>query len=188
MSDSFCALCQSPIGSSEETSCCPECGAIYHEECHAENGGCGTYGCPRVPPPSTQAVAVAPPSVWGRETKPCPGCGKEIRAAAIRCRHCGTIFGSAEAMTGEELGEARARQARLRTLRRNAVAAFVGGVVPCTAPIILIGGSLFFFVNRSFFRKLPPAHRVLVVLGLSVSGLWVVLGAAVMLFSKGSRP
>jgi hypothetical protein len=185
MSDFLCALCQSPIGASEETARCPECGTIYHRECHDENQGCGLYGCSRVPPPIAQAGVALPATVWGREMKPCPSCGKEIRAAALRCRHCQTVFTGIEPMTGGEFVEAQARQSRVARLRRTIVVMFFGGVFPCTAPLILIVCSALLVSNRSLVRRLPPVYRVLAILALSVSGLWVILGVVVLLFSKG---
>lgn len=47
-STTLCAGCRSPILPGESTHVCDECGAAQHAECHAELGGCATYGCSRV--------------------------------------------------------------------------------------------------------------------------------------------
>jgi len=45
----LCAICQSAIGEGDVRTACPGCGAPYHAECWAENGGCAVYGCECVP-------------------------------------------------------------------------------------------------------------------------------------------
>ena len=95
MPETLCAICQSPLGNESELVSCPECQAPYHAECWQENGGCAVYGCSQVPPTEHRQNIEIPVSYWGREKKPCPVCGTEILAAALRCRNCGTTFESA---------------------------------------------------------------------------------------------
>lgn len=43
-----CAACHTTIEPSDRMHVCSECGAQMHESCHAELGGCATYGCSKV--------------------------------------------------------------------------------------------------------------------------------------------
>ena len=52
-----CCLCHAATLAEERVESCSECGAIYHVDCFDENGGCGTYGCSRVPQEAKQAAA-----------------------------------------------------------------------------------------------------------------------------------
>jgi hypothetical protein len=184
MSDQFCALCQSDLGEDEPVSRCPECGAAYHRDCHAENGGCGNYGCSLVPAPAAQGVATAP-TVWGRETKRCPGCDREIRAAAVRCRHCGASFGSVESISPEAFQQQAERDGKVAHLRRWAAAGFLAGAIPCVSPFVLVIGIPLTLSNRALIRRLPPLYRFLGAAGFGLAFLWVLIGIAVLALSGG---
>jgi hypothetical protein len=43
-----CGVCHGAIAPLEQTTRCPECGAVFHVECWTENGGCSVYGCSQV--------------------------------------------------------------------------------------------------------------------------------------------
>src|SRR5881628_1791839 len=43
-----CAICQSSIYPTEQTTACPKCGLVFHAECWQENMGCAAYGCEQV--------------------------------------------------------------------------------------------------------------------------------------------
>jgi hypothetical protein len=43
-----CAACHTSIEPTERLHTCDECGAQMHYSCHAELGGCATYGCSKV--------------------------------------------------------------------------------------------------------------------------------------------
>lgn len=184
MSERLCALCQSAIGSEDPTSACPECGVTYHHDCHRENGGCGNYGCSRVPA-QVAAPLAGPPTVWGRETKACPVCGREIRAAALRCRHCGAGFSSVESMAVEayRVGEASAPGAA--GLRVRAGACFLGGAIPILAPVVLLVGITLLVRDRALYRRLPPFYRFLGGAGLSLAAIWVLVGILTLAMSAG---
>lgn len=46
--ETTCGACQSPIGSNEPMTSCPECGVSFHANCWVENRGCSSYGCKQV--------------------------------------------------------------------------------------------------------------------------------------------
>ncbi|HEX9048616.1 MAG TPA: RING finger protein, partial [Verrucomicrobiae bacterium] len=130
-----CAICLSPIQAGEAQADCPACHAVYHAECWSENGGCAAYGCPQVPQVEKRQNIEIPVSYWGQENKQCPNCGREILAAAVRCRHCGTVFQSARPQEAGEFQQRAALSQRLPALRRTIVILFVVCVLTCLAPI-----------------------------------------------------
>lgn len=182
MNDIFCSLCQSSIAPGEATSTCPECGVVYHADCHGEVGGCGNYGCSLVPAPAAQAASV-PATIWGRETKTCPACAREVRAAAVRCRHCGATFGTVEAQSPEEFHQRNERSVRIQTLRRHATVLFLGGVIPFAFPLVLAVGVPVVLKNRTQIRRLPPIYRFLGAAGIGLASVWLLLSVAVLLIS-----
>src|SRR6266850_7273377 len=114
----FCTICQSAIALEEPKTECPGCHAIYHSDCWPENSGCAVYGCSQVPQVEQRKSIEIPVSYWGQENKPCPSCGKEILAAAVRCRHCGTTFESAQPVDAAAFAARARAEARLPALRR----------------------------------------------------------------------
>src|SRR5689334_2486971 len=90
-----CPYCLSAFADGDEVETCPGCRAGYHRGCWQENGGCAVYGCAHVPAVESRRAIEVPMSYWGQENKPCPSCGQQILAAAVRCRHCGATFASA---------------------------------------------------------------------------------------------
>lgn len=61
--DTICGACQSPIGTLEPTTTCPDCGVAFHADCWTENRGCSSYGCKQVgilAPPATSADSATP--------------------------------------------------------------------------------------------------------------------------------
>ncbi len=43
-----CSICLSKVMNTDEQHVCESCGAVYHDECWAENCGCAAYGCKQV--------------------------------------------------------------------------------------------------------------------------------------------
>jgi predicted amidophosphoribosyltransferase len=179
-----CAVCQSMIAAGESTAACPACGAPYHPECWEYNGGCGVYGCHAAPATDKRGSLEVPAGYWGQENKPCPVCQQEILAAALRCRHCGAMFESAQPEDGSSY-RARSRQTdRLPALRRASIGLFVLGILPCTAPLAAIIGGVWFARNRSDIAALPAMHGAMCRLGLGVAaGQTLLLIVASILFA-----
>lgn len=173
---SFCAICQTGIAAGEQAGCCPACASPFHDECWAENGGCASYGCQHMPETIKEVDPVAPQSYWGAEEKACPKCGQQIKVAALRCRHCGTVFDTSDPMNEQEWRRKQTEAPQLDAARQAAVALFVLGVLPCTAPLCLLGGGLWYRSHRELVARLPGTHRVLLLVGLGSS----VLSSAVL--------
>src|SRR6266567_8056923 len=145
----MCGYCQSPIdGTEAEPARCPACSALYHAECWSENRGCAVYGCTAAPEIEVRQPIEIPVSYWGQENKPCPACGREILAAAVRCRHCGAIFSSARPERATEFQHRSALQQRLPSVRRKLLWLFAICLVPLLAPFGVIGGLLWYPGNR----------------------------------------
>jgi len=45
---SDCGVCHGPINAFDETTACPACGLVFHQDCWRENRGCSAYGCAQV--------------------------------------------------------------------------------------------------------------------------------------------
>jgi uncharacterized Zn-finger protein len=79
---------------------CPSCGARYHHDCWAENGGCAVFGCagwaasyPIAGGDSSAAPApVAPDPVEAGEGPAnfCQQCGNRVASTFVFCGYCGT--------------------------------------------------------------------------------------------------
>ena len=164
----LCAICQWPIRSGEAGAECPECRADYHAECWEENGGCAVYGCSRVPPTEPRAAVEIPVSYWGQEHKPCPACGAEILAAAVRCRNCGATFAEARPEDPSRFRERMALKQRQPSLRRQAVWLLVFSALTCTAPLAALIGIKWYFSHRHELRELPRLYAGLARIALAV--------------------
>ena len=179
-----CAICQSPFGDEEVRTACPDCHAEYHADCWQENGGCAVYGCPQVPQVEARRSVEIPVSFWGQENKPCPACGREILAAAVRCRHCGATFASAQPEDREEFNQRAALDARLPKTRQWAIALFVLSILPCTAPVGGVWSLIWYPLHRQELAALPPIYPALTKIGIAVGlGQTVVLALMGMLYS-----
>jgi len=179
VSAQVCSICQTPIAADEAKTACPACAAEYHAGCWEENNGCAVYGCSEVPVVEMRQSIEIPISYWGQENKPCPSCGREILAAAVRCRYCGATFSSASPEDAGEFQERRERNRRLPGVRRAVIWLFVGCVVPCLAPIGLLWGGIWYARNRDDVLALPSLYAALCKIGLGVA-IVQVAGIALM--------
>ncbi|MFC1612194.1 RING finger protein [Myxococcota bacterium] len=177
-----CAICQTTIGDGEEVGRCSKCDTPFHVECWDENGGCATYGCELMPETVKPQTAEVPDSYWGQQDKQCPRCGSTIKVAALRCRHCGATFESRAPVSPGELAASHAGP-DLGTARMVAVLVFITGLVPCTAPLTLVFGSIWYLASRPVIAKLPSTHRVMMILGLAaaLATTLFVIAAAIMM-------
>jgi predicted RNA-binding Zn-ribbon protein involved in translation (DUF1610 family) len=161
-----CPYCLAVIGPDEAFGTCPQCHAPHHNECWTENDGCAVYGCTCVPVVESRTAIEVPMSYWGQEHKPCPACGHEILAAAVRCRNCGTTFASARPEDAAAFLSRSALESRLPGARRWIIIIFVLSVVPFFAPVGAGWALLWGRANREEIAALPPLYGALRKIGL----------------------
>jgi hypothetical protein len=122
-----------------------------------------------------------PVSHWGQENKPCPACGREILAAAVRCRFCGATFSSAKPEDVQAYQQRSDRDQRLPRVQRTVVWIFICSIVPCLAPIGGIWGLIWYPLHRSDVNALPSIYSALckigIVVGLGQTALFAIFGA-----------
>jgi hypothetical protein len=109
------------------------------------------------------------PSYWGREHKTCAGCGAEMLAAAVRCRQCGARFESSRPVEAREFQDRQSLRQQEPGLRKTCVTLLVCGILPCTAPITALFGSIWFLVHRRELAALPASSVTLAQVGLGVA-------------------
>jgi hypothetical protein len=180
-----CTICLTEFGPEDEACACPACAALYHRECWEENGGCGVYGCSQAPAVEPRGTLEVPVSHWGQEHKECPVCGMRIAAAAVRCRQCGASFATANPQDAGAFQKSAAQLKRLPAARRNTIIIFTLCIVPCIAPLGVLGGAGWWLVRRRDVAALPPFHRALLKIGLGI-GLVEIAAIVVMSLLHGA--
>ncbi len=188
----LCAICQTPIAAGERMGPCPSCASPFHVPCWEENGGCATYGCQHMPVSVKEEAAAEPAAFWGQEEKSCPACHQRIRVAALRCKHCGSIFASAD--PGElrltriggpapaaDVGPVLPRRSHLHPTEVDASVAqgretaalllLVFGVIPCTGPLAFLVGGIWYLSGREEIAQLSPQRQMFIRLGLVAGGI-----------------
>lgn len=174
-----CPFCLVDVGPGDETESCPSCHAVYHRECWIENGGCAVYGCASMAAVEGRRAIEVPFSYWGQENKPCPSCGQQILAAAVRCRHCGATFSTARPQDTAEFQKHAALDARLPAARKRVVLLFVLSAFPLSAPIGAVWGAIWRHGHQEELEALPPLYAALSRIGLitasALSGAMVLM-------------
>lgn len=165
----ICSICQSPVNEGDAVSPCPACRAVYHEECWTENGGCAEYGCSQVPAVEHRSTLEIPAAYWGQENKPCPSCGKEILAAALRCRYCGSIFASARPQDSGEFSRQGELEKSLPGIKRTIQIIFICSILPCSAPIGAVWALVWIPRHKTEIDTLPSLYGALGKVGLYVA-------------------
>lgn len=179
-----CAICQTAIGPGEPVGRCPTCDAPFHGECWEENGGCASYGCPQVPSVPKADAPAEGSSYWGQEDKECPRCHQRIRLAALRCRHCGQTFESRTPGGASPAGRPAAKPTGA-----IAVWLFVLGLIPFTAPLVLVVGGPGLWLGRRRVRRWPAIRRAMAVVSVAAAAVVSLLVALVLaLHAPGTAP
>lgn len=174
-----CTICLAEITGDAAPVACPACNAVYHLECWEDNAGCGVYGCQHTPAIEPRSAAEIPGGYWGRTDKDCPQCGRTVAAAAIRCRHCGATFEKDPQETANYQSQLH-MASRGASLRRMAILSFILCVVPCSAPLGIVVGGIWYAIKRDELRSIPSFFRALCLIGLSIA---VIETAALSFFS-----
>lgn len=169
-----CPVCRTPAV--EESIECPDCHARHHQDCWCYNDGCAKYGCPSAPAAEKHTELEVPPSFWGQTEKNCPACQQTIQAAALRCRHCGTVFSTAQPQETGEFHQQRNLTSELPAVRRNVIILLVFSVLPCTAALAAIIGGIWYARNRRQIAQLPAQQSALAKIAL-----WVAVGQTSLL-------
>lgn len=169
-SSDICVVCQSPI-EGEFIYACPACRSAHHADCWTFNHGCGVYGCRESPPTEGLSGLEIPASHWGSSDKTCPNCGKVILAAALRCRHCGVTFSSATPQASHAYRAEKSMEAALPGLRTFGIGLLIFALIPCTAPLAAIVGSLWYINQRRAIQRLPAFSAAICKIALGLA--WV---------------
>jgi Prokaryotic RING finger family 1 len=180
--ETLCAICQSPCEPGEPTVACPACRSVYHADCWEYNQGCAQYGCEQAPPTEKLQDLEMPASYWGAEEKACPNCGKVIKAAAVRCRFCGTTFESARPQEAHQFEARQQVKSRAPAVRTQGIWLLVFSLLTCTAPIAAVVGAFWYVANRQVIASLPPMSSALCKIAVGVAWLQSIIVVLVAVF------
>ncbi len=175
----LCAICQGPFVPGVQVVPCDACALPFHPECWQENGGCGTYGCTRMPKTVKAPSAGAAPSAGWGDVKTCPQCRREIKSMALKCRWCGASFESVDPLTNADFRAAQASRTEMAGARTKALILFFLSLVGCIAPVMVFIDWFWVLTNRKTLRRIPGPHLVLGWAACAISTfyclLWVLL-------------
>ena len=175
--ESTCAICQDQILPDDpQTTRCPDCSALYHQDCWQHNGGCAIYGCPSVPELEKQPDIEQPLSHWGRDSKSCPKCEATIQVTARRCRHCGYMFASSTPDDPEKPASEPTTEWRIGAIRRRIPWLCAFCLFPVTAAPAALFGYFWYRENRSVMARMPASYSAACRISL-----WVAAGQTALL-------
>jgi len=180
----LCPICQTGIAAAEKATFCAECKTVYHKDCWEENQGCAVYGCSQVPPKEQKSNLETPVSYWGQQHKPCPVCGNQIQAVALRCRHCGATFESARPEQTGEFFQRLTLENTAKSAKTKVVWVFILCALPLTAPIASIIALIWYLRRREAINKMPVMYSALTKIGICVGlGQTILVVLMAMIFA-----
>lgn len=173
----LCSICQTPIMAGERIVDCLHCALPFHTDCWKENRGCSAYGCKGAPPtlkPQTGAAQLSS-NAWTGD-KPCPDCGRTIKANALKCRYCGASFASRDIISKKEYSKREYEGAEYDSVRNKCFALFLLSAAGCLAPLSLVIAGIL-VVRKDLlginYNRLPSALKALVLCSIGVSCLMI---------------
>ena len=185
ISGKTCSICQTVIISGEQVVACPFCALPFHHECWKENRGCSAYGCEGAPKTTKAAATVDPVSnAWGDE-KPCPSCGKSIKAQALKCRFCGASFETRDLVSKDDYSRREYDGAEYTAVRNKLIALFVLSATGCLSPFTLIIASVL-IVRKNLmdidYNRLSSTMKAIVFSAAAVSALLMFILVLTLVF------
>lgn len=174
-----CTICQTPIAPGEASRVCEACGAVSHVDCWENNDGCGTYGCELAPQVDKMApFETAAAGAWG-DVKACPSCGEVLESHVLRCKKCKAKFDTRGPMTPEDYREQERRKSAGKRATALAVLLFCVSAFGILAPLTVVMSGIWIFGRSNPFRRAAATGELLVYSSFALSGLYVVLMAAI---------
>jgi DNA-directed RNA polymerase subunit RPC12/RpoP len=116
-----------------------------------------------------------PQSFWGKENKACPKCGKEILAAAVRCRYCGARFLSERPLGTSEFEFQEKIKTKKTAIKRTIIILLILNIISVSAPIAAIAASVWYSYNKKMVAALPSLYRTLIIIGITTGVVQSVL-------------
>jgi hypothetical protein len=170
---SRCSICHTLIEAGVERITCPTCRQDYHRPCWDELGGCATYGCAEAAPPEKPPPAAVFGAGWGDE-KPCPACGRSIRASLLTCQ-CGALFPYADPMTRDEYRDWQRGRQQLRGMQRSILVLFILSLMGLTAPLLGPVAGAIAYRHRAELAGADGTYLAMAIGSAALGGIYTIV-------------
>jgi hypothetical protein len=178
-----CPICQTQVVRGESVVACPACELGYHEECWAENGGCGAYGCAEAPETVKAKVQDTSAVHWEGDKK-CPSCRATIKAQALVCMHCKAQFWTRDTISKEQWERREYTGDELTKVRNGMIVVFIASACGCLFPFMIAinahwiwgGGGIYPYV------RLPASLQILLKASFGAACVWAFMFIVMMVF------